>query len=207
MEKIKNRAISKEAKIFNNSIRLFKGSDIKKVTMDDIASLSNVSKMTIYKYFGDKESLYQYIGRALLDRCYNELIDQFNSEKKFVEKMVRCTSVLTIFIAEENLSLCIRLGTLNDEVKDHLVQFNKRIRALLIDLIQEGKNQKLIYADISDECIYRYVDMGLSYFQHNPEYRQKILCDAAFRQEFMSFLWKNVFIDYSIFPLKMDIIK
>lgn len=173
--------------------------------MDDIANLSNVSKMTIYKYFGDKESLYQSVGEALLDRCYNDLREQFDSEINLIEKIARCISVLINFITQDNLSLCTRLGELNDVVKDRLAYFNESARALLIDLIRASKKSKLIYPDISDECIFRYIDMGLSYFQHNLEYRQKILSDPAFRQEFMSFLWKNIFIDHSIFPMQMDI--
>lgn len=173
--------------------------------MDDIAKLSNVSKMTIYKYFGDKESLYQYVGEALIDRCYSDMSEQFNSNLNLIEKMARCTSVIIAFITADNLSLCIRLAELNDAVKARLDQFNEKNRAIIVDLIREGKSRKLVHADISDECLYRYIDMGLSYFQHNREYRQKILSNPAFRQEFMSFIWKNIFIDCSIFPLQMDI--
>jgi AcrR family transcriptional regulator len=205
MARTENATGRKRTKILNSAIRLFKGHDIKKVTMDDVANLSNVSKMTIYNYFGDKETLYQYVGESLLDRCHHDLSQQFKSEINLVDKMVRCTSILSNFIAEDNLSLCIRLGDLNDEVKSHLLHFNESTRTIIFDLIREGKSRQLIFTDISDECLYHYIDMGLNYFQHNPEYRQKIMSDPAFRQEFLSFIWENIFIDSSVFPLQMDI--
>ena len=199
MEKADIRVRNKKTKILNNSTTLFKDHDIKKVTMDDIANLSNVSKMTIYKYFNDKDSLYKYVAEALLDRCYNNLKAQLNPDNNVIQKMIGVNSVLVDFISEGNLSLCLKLGNLNDEVKLLLEGFSEITKSIMIDIVREGKSRKLIYEDISDECIYHYIVMGLSYFQNNLEYRKKIMSEPVFRQEFMSFLWKNVFINQSHF--------
>jgi AcrR family transcriptional regulator len=199
MEKSVIRAMNKKTKILNNSTQLFKDHDIKKVTMDDIANVSNVSKMTIYKYFIDKDSLYKHVAEALLDGCYNNLKAQLNPNINVIQKMIGVNSVLVDFISEGNLSLCLKLGHLNEEVKLLLERFNERTRLIIIDIVREGKSQKLIYEDISDECIYHYIEMGLNYFQNNLEYRKKIMSKPVFRQEFMSFLWKNVFINQSHF--------
>jgi AcrR family transcriptional regulator len=203
MNKNDIRARNKRAKILNSAIRLFKDQGIKKVTMDDIANLSNVSKMTVYKYFSDKESLYKYVGEDLLDRCRKNLEEHVNIDIDIVQKMIKYTSILITFITEDNLSLCINLGRLNEEVKRGLEQFNKRTRETIIDIIKEGKSRKLIYEDVSDDCIYHYIDMGFSYFQNNLEYREKIMSNPVFRQEFMLFIWKNVFIDHSSFTEKV----
>jgi AcrR family transcriptional regulator len=199
MEKADIKARNKKTKILNNSTRLFKDYDIKKVTMDDIANLSNVSKMTVYKYFNDKDSLYKHVAEALLDLCYNNLKAQLNPDINVIQKMIGVNSVLVNFISEGNLSLCFKLGHLNEEVKLLLERFNERTKSILIDIVREGKSQKLIYEDINDEYFFHYIDMGLSYFQNNLEYRKKIMSEPVFRQEFMSFLWKNVFINQSHF--------
>lgn len=199
MDKSNERTTNKRRKILDNSIKLFVDNDIKKVTMDDIAKLSNVSKMTVYKYFSDKESLYNYVGVAVIESCYNALIGLLDSDINVIQKMIGVTSVLVDFITQEHLSLCIELGALNNDVNIEIEQFNTNIKEIIISLIKEGKKNKLIYEDISDECIYHYIDMGLNYFQHNLEYREKIMSDSSFRRDYMTFIWSNIFIDHSQF--------
>jgi AcrR family transcriptional regulator len=48
----------KAEKILNTTIKLFIHEGVKKTTMDEIAEKANVSKVTIYKYFIDKDTLY-----------------------------------------------------------------------------------------------------------------------------------------------------
>lgn len=201
MDKSKQRTLKKRAKILDNSIKLFLDNDIKKVTMDDIAKQSNVSKMTVYKYFGDKELLYQYVGESVFERYYNDLEREFDSREHLTQKMIRCTSVLIDFITTGHLSLCIKLGRLNEEVKRKHDLFNSRTKKIIVTLVQEGKKEKFLRADISDDSIYHYIDMGLYYFQYNKDYREKITTEPSFRKEFMTFIWSNIFIDYSHFKV------
>jgi AcrR family transcriptional regulator len=195
------RSNAKKLKILTKAIRLFKDNDTKKVTMDDIARLSNVSKMTVYKYYGDKESLYLYAAEALLERCDSDLKKHLNPHIDVVQKMIGFTSVLITFITEEDWSLCNRLGNLNEEVKNVLARFHESTKSLMLEIIKEGKKHHLMHENISDECIYHYINMGLNYFQNNMEYRNKVINNPVFRQEFMSFIWKNVFTDHSSFAV------
>ncbi|WDV45707.1 TetR/AcrR family transcriptional regulator [Clostridiaceae bacterium M8S5] len=193
------RMTRKSIKILDCSIQLFMEYGIKKVTMNDIAKRSNVSKMTIYKYFNDKETLYKYVGKTMLERCYEELEELYELSEDVVQKMIKCTYILTDYISKGYATLCFELGNYNDEINKEVKQFNMKVKDIIIVLIKEGKQNKLIREDISDECIYHYIDMGLNYFQHNAEYRKKIINDSSFRRNYMAFIWGNVFIDYSGF--------
>ena len=60
----------KENKILNTTINLFIRDGIKKVTMDDIAEYAKSSKVTVYKYFVDKDTLYSQSRQAYSFRLY-----------------------------------------------------------------------------------------------------------------------------------------
>ena len=191
--------MNKRSKILNTTIRLFVEKDTRKITMDDIAERANASKMTVYKYFHNKESLYATVGKEVLDNCYDALIMQYQSSGTAAERMIGCTSVLVDFIAKGHLALCHKLSDLNEDVGGHLVQFNTDVKKIMISLIKEGKRDALIRKDIGNEYIYHYINMGLYYFQHNAEYRDKMMHERTFREEYMAFLWSHIFTDYSGF--------
>jgi len=199
MDKNTERTAKKRIKILHTAIKLFIEKDIKKVTMDDIAMGANVSKMTVYKYFTDKESLYGYAAGAVLEQCGHDMKEQVALQNDVIQKMTGCMGVLTGFITQGYLSLCMDLAALNDEVKSKIGQFNSNIKEIIISLIIEGKKSGLIRGDIGDECIYHYIDMGLNYFQHNLNYRKRMTDDPSFRKDYMTFIWSNIFIDYTAF--------
>ncbi len=117
MDKLEQRSLNKRRKILNSAICLFKNHTIKKVTMDDIAMQANVSKVTIYKYFGDKESFYESIGETIFDRFYNRIENYHHEKEPLTQRMINCTYILIDFITSGNLSLCLELSKLNENVK------------------------------------------------------------------------------------------
>ena len=62
-------------------------------------------------------------------------------------------------------------------------------------MIWSWKKKQMIKADVDDEHLYYYIDMGLNYFENNRAYREKVVNDVSFKQSFMDFLLKNIFID------------
>ncbi len=52
--------MDKKEKVIETARKLFTEHGYKKVSMDDIARESNVTKKTIYTYFKDKESMFKY---------------------------------------------------------------------------------------------------------------------------------------------------
>lgn len=199
LDKRTERSEKKKKKILSHAISLFNEKDIKKVTIDDIAAQANVSKMTIYKYFGDRENLYYFIAKTLLERYNARLSEIQNSKGTVSEKMISCALILSEMIAQGHTLLLSSLGKLNEEVKQQMVNFNENQKKLIFILIAEGKASGILKHEISDECIYYYVDMGLNYFLNNLEYRKKILENKTFRKNFMHFLWSNIFMNHRYF--------
>ena len=186
---------AKYTKIFNTAVNLFITGGIKKTTMDELASAANVSKVTIYKYFGDKDALYHKVGKQLLDECQAELTAHLDTEMDISAKITAVLDTLTAFIISGKLTLTKQLVKFSDALKTDFDAFNGAYKSAVLQLIRDGKGASLINADIDDEHLYYYIDMGLNYFENNKAYRDRVISDETFKQDFMRFLLNNIFID------------
>lgn len=189
------RSANKRRKILNNAVKLFIENDIKKVTMDDIAGRSNVSKMTVYKYFTDKENLYLHVGRSLIENCMKDMQAQYELNEDAAGRLTGCIEVFIDFICRDYLSICLKLAPLNENICEEIKTFNAYVREIILKLILEGQEKNLVRRDVGEECLYHYVNMALSYFQHDLEYRKKATEEPLFKNDFMVFLWSNIFLD------------
>lgn len=185
---------AKQEKILITTIKLFIQYGIKKTTMDDIAHTANVSKVTIYKYFGDKDSLYLAVGTSIFEHYLFLLKEQVNQEEPLDKKLIRVMDTLTDFVASDKLTLCKNLSGFNDALENEYYNFNTEYKHLITKLIDEGKQIGTIKQGISSDIAFYYIDMGVSYFQNNIDYRQKMLNEPAFQNEFMDFILSNIFI-------------
>ncbi len=165
--------------------------------MDELAASANVSKVTIYKYFGDKDELFLHVGKTLLDEYSNQL-EEKSSEDTIIETRIKnIIEIISNFIASDKLSLFMDLNNLNYNLEDEYTHFNNKYQNILIKLINQGKQSNIINKAIDSKYIFHYIDMGISYFQHNTAYRNKMLNDEIFQKEYMDFLLSNIFIKES----------
>lgn len=192
------RKQKKEKKIIDVAIALYKDKDIKKVTMDEISEVANVSKMTIYKYFGDKDAMYHYIGCYILDDYEDRLKNIVSAKDEYIDQIMSYLDTMVFYVTSRDWAVCANLASLNFEFKARLDDFETTCEKLLKDLIIEGQAQKMINPDESIEMIYHYIDMGISYFKYNEKYRQKITGDEVFTKDFLQFILKNIFEDETI---------
>ncbi|HYW95493.1 MAG TPA: TetR/AcrR family transcriptional regulator, partial [Bacteroidales bacterium] len=80
---------------------------MKRVTVEEICEEANVSKMTFYKYFGNKDKLALEIIRSLLENTLKEFLVVMESDipfKKKVEATVKMKMEQTGTISKEFLS-------------------------------------------------------------------------------------------------------
>ncbi len=188
----------KSERIFEAAVKLFLTHGIKKTTMDEIAQSANVSKVTIYKYYGDKDAFYGAVGQTILEAWFSRLKAEAESDKELTDRMTRFVGVMTSFVDSGHLGLCIDLAKMNSEIEDDYGQYQHAYRELILRLIEEGKQHHIICEEVDNEILYYYIDMGISYYQHNLEYREK-MSHRDFQVNFMTFIWSNLFSDYSKF--------
>ena len=195
------RKQQKYRSIIEAAITAFLKNGVAKTAVDDIAKSASASKVTLYKYFGDKNGLQLSVCRHIIVQYTDRLDSVLTSDKSLVIKLMDFISILTDLILNNHQALCHELGSLNNDANKALQGFDERIKESMLNLIQQGKNEHLVYPDIDDISIYHYINMGLCYFQHNKDYRNKILHDASFKKEFMTLVWRNIFVDFTQFEV------
>ncbi|MGE5396347.1 MAG: TetR/AcrR family transcriptional regulator [Chitinophagales bacterium] len=185
----------KADKILNTTINLFIRDGIKKTTMDDIAENSNVSKVTIYKYFVDKDSLYFEVSKQIFSDYTEKLKSTNSSDGALIKKLYDFLDIISDFANSGKLELCRELTKYNNAIKSEYDLYLQTYRRAMLTLIDEGIENGLIKSNLDRNLIFHYIDMGVVYYQQSPEYRDKMLGDSGFRKQFMLFYISNIFAD------------
>ncbi len=186
---------AKAQKILDTSIRLFLRDGVKKVTMDEIAEAAKASKVTIYKYFTDKDTLYLHAGRHMLEEHMRALAAAAAPGAPLRHRFYAALDAVSAFADDGMFALCRELAEYNHAVDAELAAYRQASQDVLCALITEGIGAGYIRGDLSRDMIYHYIDMGITYYQQNEEYRRKLRTDGDFRSRFMLFFVGNIFVD------------
>ena len=103
----------KALKILDATTRLFLRDGIKKVTMDEIAESAKASKMTVYKYFSDKDTLYLHVGRQILQAHAAQLAAVAASRATVYQKFGAALDCIASFADGGRFALCGELAAYN----------------------------------------------------------------------------------------------
>ncbi len=185
----------KADKILNTTINLFIRDGIKRITMDDISENSKSSKVTIYKYFVDKDTLYFEISKHIFSEYIEQLKRTIASGETLVKKLYGFLDIISDFTNSGKFELCVELTTYNNAVETEYELYMQTYRHTILTLIDEGIERGLIKSGLDRDMIFHYIDMGVIYYQRSSEYRNKMLGDSSFQKQFMLFYISNIFAD------------
>lgn len=185
----------KAEKILNTTVKLFLQNGIKKVTMDDIAEQAMVSKVTVYKYFSDKDTLYYEVGKHILSYQISKMNEMIGSEDILIKRLYYFIDVLSDFMDTGYFDLCSELIKFNDRLSHDYESYLNSRKETLLHLIDEGIQSGLMKQNLDRQLIFHYINMGIFYYQQNAEYRNKIHKDSEFQKAFMMFQISNIFAD------------
>lgn len=185
----------KARKILDATVRLFLRDGIKKTTMDDIAGAAKASKVTVYRYFEDKDALYLEAGKNILSDYTRRLNEIAASQTPLTDRLYDALDVIAAFTDSGRFALCAELAEYNDAVNAELAEFYQTYRGALNTLIGEGMAAGRMKPGLDREMIFHYVDMGVIYYQQNAAYREKMRGDDSFRQRFLAFFISGIFAD------------
>lgn len=185
----------KAEKIINTTIKLFIRDGVKKITMDEIAENSNVSKVTIYKYFVDKDTLYFEVGKHIFLHYIVKLENIITSGNVLIKKLYDFIAVISDFTNSGEFDLCKELTKYNNDIEAEYEQYLQIYKSSLLTLIDKGIENGLIKNNLDRKLIFHYIDMGVVYYQQSTEYRDKMLGDSSFQQQYMQFFINNIFVD------------
>ncbi|MDF2542362.1 MAG: kstR2 [Herbinix sp.] len=150
--------------ILKAAFELFRNQGFETVKMTDVAEKANVSKVSIYNFFGSKEELLRQVIYDYMDRKAEEFKELMNSNLSFTEKY--------------KLLVDVKLDSMNDLTDgqtDGLLNYNvlaspqvqqflqtyteTKIKPFYIDFIEQGKREGEIDNDLSTETILMYMQL------------------------------------------------
>ena len=161
--------------------------------MDDIANAANASKVTVYKYFTDKDTLCRKVFEHISNSYLQALDSPCDADFPLSDRMIQTTLQAAGFISSGQRALCEELAGTSSNIAQGYSMLLQRQTQLIYQLIREGRQQCFIQASLDDDVVFHYIDMGLCYYQTNLDYRHKMEYDADFCERFMAFVWRNVF--------------
>lgn len=159
MNGFEKRKNEKMKSIMEAAFELFNQHGINDVKITDIAQKANVSKVSIYNYFGSKEELARQIMYDYMDKKAESLKVFMESDLSFDEKFSR--------LYKENMSVPDELsdGMINHtlisspEVQKFLyTYYQSNIKPVIINFIEQGKREGKIDPEISTESILLYME-------------------------------------------------
>ncbi len=167
---LSKRSLQKLESIKIAAKQLFNQHGFNRVTMDSIVQHSNVSKGTVYKYFSDKQELYETIIMDIYNVERTSFKDILDGEGHFLDKINRIIEVRVNKYTETHQKFFedhfVRSQKLNDYMKEYILE----IRTLRTELYEEGRKDGFISENLMDETLELYLDiiqMGLAQKYHD----------------------------------------
>ncbi len=184
MDRQQNRSLKKIKRIKETALELFSVHGFDKVSMDEIAESAQVSKVTIYKYFGSKDDLYAEVINLWIDDTLSAAEDVLNSERDFLDKL---KFMLTL---QTESSALVGFDTLYQvwEDDDAIRNVQDRVKKLMQAFYDEGQQKGYIHDHVTFDTLFIYAEIfraGIkaTFLDHNlPIEKQTLdaLYDAFF---------------------------
>ena len=175
MDGFQKRREQKKVNILEGALALFMEYGIQKVSIAEIAKKANVSQVTIYNYFESKHNLVKEVFTYYINKVSEEFEALMKSNIPFPEKVKQI-----IFNKKE------AANTIHEELYQYFMKeynqdvnylekiYIQRIFPLIVQLLDEGKEQGYVDPDLSTEAVMFYFQMMKEYMQREDIY-SKIL--------------------------------
>lgn len=134
--------MDKKEKVIDTARKLFTEYGYKRVSMDEIARESNVTKKTIYTYFKDKESMFKYFIDEELNHMRSIIEKIKESNDTFINKLGN--GVYKVITYRNNSRLFTNLiKDFNDENSYKYESFSKLYDKEIINYIENAINEEV----------------------------------------------------------------
>lgn len=162
MNGFESRRQEKKKDILSAAFTLFRKDGIAAVKITDIAEKANVSKVSIYNYFGSKEELARQVMFDYMDKKAVEFKTFMTSDLSFKEKlnMIHIENMKSLgeLITGETDGLMSNELISSPQVQQFLKVYGEtKIKPLFVEFIKQGKLEGDIDSELSTESIFMYI--------------------------------------------------
>jgi AcrR family transcriptional regulator len=161
---------------------LFSQFGVEKVSIADIARKARVSPATIYNNFPGKDALAREFVATTIDRLVSYFRQVLAPDRPYREKVAAFVGAISEILTHgeprivDHTAFTSSIDLLNDpEIKEIRLRAKARMTDLLLELVQEGREQGCIDPDLSTEAFRAYFAAFM-----------EIFVDPGFQHEFAS---------------------
>ncbi len=167
------RTSEKKEAIITAARELFAARGVMDVSVTDIAEKANVSRVTIFKYFRDKETLAKEAMKTWVEILLGEFKDILASDLTYKQRLLNIFAT-RITNREKIGEQFINVIAWEDAEMKKLINDMSREYALPIvfDFIQEGRDTGYIDASIDNDAVFAYLS-AFGPIIRNPDYIKK----------------------------------
>jgi AcrR family transcriptional regulator len=150
---------TKEKQILAAAEALFTSKRFHEVTMDDIATAAHVGKGTIYRYFADKDALFQRIAVAGYEQLAEMIQDTAGDNTPFEDQLQQVlAAIANVMMRKHQLFRLIhteasRMTSFRGAMRSGILQRRKLLIKGLTSLFQRGIDDGKMRGDIPPEII------------------------------------------------------
>ena len=173
MNGYEKRSNQKRNDIIKAAQALFAQKGISATSVTDIASKANTSRVTLFKYFGDKDTLAKEAIKPLIEALVQEYKDIVSSDRPYHQKLLALFS--TRITGREKIGeLFIDSTAWEDaELRSLIYDLSKKdTLPLILDFLGEGRGFGYIDPSLDMEAIFTYLS-AFGPIVQNPEYIKK----------------------------------
>jgi len=183
MNGFEKRRQQKKDAILKAALELFAQFGFKKVTINEIADKAQVSPVSIYNYFQNKNNLRREIVKASLDDMFSSIVAIFEKNEPVMDKIHQFFELKDLYIKEYSLEFFYDSISCDDELNQYYLSLSKKMRSLFLSTIQQGKHEAVIKSELSDRAIMLFFDMYLTYITMNDSVRIEFKENASLTRE------------------------
>ncbi|MGV3487791.1 MAG: TetR/AcrR family transcriptional regulator [Tuberibacillus sp.] len=150
----------KKARIRQAAFKLFTENGYKNVKISDIARAADVSQVTIYNHFENKEALFRDVMIRFMEDQYTRFQEVIESEQTFKEKMAYIFKEKIETATVLNPEIMQRILVDDPVLSDYLRRLGmEKGIPMTVHLIEEGKQLGEVNPQYSTESILIYLNM------------------------------------------------
>ena len=124
--------------------KVFAGFDANEVTMAQIAKSANVSLQTLYKYFGDKQTLFYTIMDIVLGRLAARIMDHLQGIDSVQDRLRKTLWVCFDFVDSHPDAVMVLSSVSASRIRNIAIYENKELIGAFLAVLEDGQTRGVL---------------------------------------------------------------
>ena len=124
--------------------KVFAGFDPSEVTMAQIAKSANVSLQTLYKYFGDKQTLFNIVMDIVLGRLAVRIMDHLQGIDSVKDRLRKTLWVCFDFVDTHPDAVMVLSSVSVSRIRSIAIYENKELIGAFLDVLGDGQKRGVL---------------------------------------------------------------